>query len=251
MGLSDSEFQALRSQIEPLITGAVRLLANIAGAGGQNRDKAKQDYGRLLDAHMLATGVISSVLTRKNLVPGATSPSISERLALVASFVQGISVCESTISEGLYAQASALLKQELETLAAIQECQKGKRKPGKTPNVGNVQWNMEQTYGELNRVAHVADSQFLNKLYQRVSHAGSHETGVTLVPVSNEPQYCREIARNLYAVHVIFLVLLGKELDTLTSEMYGDGLNEEENIALFVSAQHVANEGYLAQPEQI
>ncbi|MDA2911686.1 hypothetical protein MYX04_12255 [Nitrospiraceae bacterium AH_259_D15_M11_P09] len=251
MGLSDSEFQALRSQIEPLITGAVRLLANIAGASGQNRDKAMQEYGRLLDAHMLATGVISSVLTRTNLVPGATSPSISERLALVASFVQGIAVCESTISEGLYAQASALLKQELETLAAIQECQKGKRKPEKTPNVGSALWNMNQTYGDLNRLAHVADSQLLNKLYQCGGPAGFHETAVKLMPVSIQPQYHRDVARNLYAVRVIFLVLLGMELGTLTSEMYGDGLNENEKTALFVSAQHVANEGYLEKQEQI
>ena len=68
------------------------------------------------------------MLKRRNLQPGSTSPEVSAGLKLVASFFQGVDITETAISEGLYGQAAALLRQELETIAALEEVELGRRR---------------------------------------------------------------------------------------------------------------------------
>ena len=51
--------------------------------------KAKQAYGRLIDAHLLVAGVLGAVLLRTNGVVTPTTATSEERNALFAGFVIG------------------------------------------------------------------------------------------------------------------------------------------------------------------
>jgi hypothetical protein len=102
------------------------------------RARWKNDAGHLIDAHQFAFSAVASMIARFSGRPFEQQSKLIEgRMSLTAQFVQGIDICETSIFEGLYSQAAALLKQELETLAAIDEFENDRRKDGKTPNIGN------------------------------------------------------------------------------------------------------------------
>lgn len=141
-------------------------------------------------------------------------------------------------SEGLYAQAANLLKQELETIAAIEEFILGNRKDGKTPNVKFVKWDMAQIYGELNKVAHVSDREAFDPLFQ----IGSDRN---VKPVSILPVYKREISRELYAIHVAFIIQIAYHLINLYEELYSETATETEYIMLTGAMKRLESEGFI------
>jgi hypothetical protein len=207
--------------MENKLVYAIKLLEQTQKRRDENREISKQNYGLLLDAHLSATACIGSFLYKNNLKPGKTNESISGRLSLIASFVQGIDLCETSISEGLYAQAANILKQELETIAALEEFISGSRKDGKTPNVKFVKWDMAKIYGDLNKVAHVSDRESFDPLFQIGSFGDAN-------PVSMLPVYKKEISRELYAYHVSFIIQVAYHLIIIHNELYQEEATETE-----------------------
>ena len=104
-----------------------------------------------LHAIALAKGVIVTVVERFSGRPGQTDKSISARLLQSAAFIQGMGLCEAAIEEALYAQAGALVRQEMESIAAMEESKLGKRKDNATPNVQHVPPALRRAYGQLAR----------------------------------------------------------------------------------------------------
>lgn len=142
-------------------------------------------------------------------------------MSLTAQFVQGVEICETAISEGLYSQAAALLKQELETLAAVDEFLRNSRREGRTPNVGNgALRDFGPIYGDLNSIAHVARADIARQL---VTIEQGDICAPTLIP-----QYNRELARFLYGNHVYFIVEATKQTATVFEEIFAEGLSGEE-----------------------
>jgi hypothetical protein len=164
------------------------------------RERWKKDAGDLIDAHMFAASAVASLTTRfSGKRFEQQSKSLEGRMSLTAQFIQGIDICEVAISEALYSQAAALLKQELETLAAIDELEKDRRKDGKTPNIGNGAMSaFGPIYGDLNNIAHVARDDIARKLvvFQRGEICGP----------TTIPQYDEALARFLYGYHVYFII---------------------------------------------
>lgn len=237
-----SEKRALSNDMAEKLEKAILLLEAITLRRVKNREKSKSDYNLLLDAHLSVTGVIGTLLLKNSMRPGNTNESISGRLSLITSFVQGIDLCETSISEGLYAQAANLLKQELETIAAIEELVVGKRKDGITPNVKHVKWNLKSIYGDLNKVAHVSDRRVFEPLYQ-VDTIGD------AVPVSILPVYNKDIARRLYALHVSLLINLAHLLIDLYEEIYDEKPSGTEYNLLIGAMKMLEDEGYLDEVE--
>jgi len=206
------------------------------------RESAKQTYGLLLDAHMLLTGVIQSALVRKSGVAGKTSDVIAHRLWLIASFIQGIDLCETAISEGFYFQAAALVKQELETIAAINEVNSGVRTNRRTPNVNRVPWNLGKLYGALNDVAHVGETVILQSLLSMAPRG-------PVAPVTIEPRFNEIIANQLYGLHVALLALLCFALGQLYEDLYGEGLTGTEVKMLLAALNHLIKEDVIRRIE--
>lgn len=202
------------------------------------RERSKVAYGRLLDAHLGVMGAVGSLLKRRNKEPGTSSPEVSAALPLIASFIQGVDITETAISEGLYGQASALLRQELETIAALEEVKLGRRRDGRTPNVKHVPWSLGQMYGALSSVAHVAKLDDLQSIYGMARDGNA-------VPVSMVAQFNEVLARQLYSLHVALLSLASFHLNRLFTELYGSGMNQQELMCFLVASHVLEEEGFL------
>lgn len=186
----------------------------LLAAGYAVRERSKTVYGSdLLDARMLLMAALAASLKVKNGVPGKTDESISHRLVLMATLIQGMPATETLISEGQYAKAAAALKQDYEILARINEVTGGVARPGKTPNAKFAPSGSQRIYGDLNTVAHPSNQEALNDLLDKLHSGDVH--GVSPTPALNA-----NAARGLYEVHVFTLLHAVREQLTLLNELY-------------------------------
>lgn len=218
----------VEKNVQHMILPASTMLAAQTISAKEVREKSKDAYAKLLDANLLATGVIASALLRVNGEVAQLQNKSLERGPLIAGFVTGVGFCEQAISEGYYLQASALLRQELETIAALEEVKLGVRlrQDGKTPNVRNVQWSLSRLYGGLSDAAHASKHKVLMSLTQ-------HKEGISGAPEgtvvwSMIPSFDIEISRRLYALHTMLIIQLAVHLNDYHDELHGSGLTDEE-----------------------
>jgi hypothetical protein len=208
------------------------------------REQWKKDAGDLIDAHMFATSVVANMTSR---ISGRRferqSKEIEGRLTLTAQFIQGIEICEVAISEALYSQAAALLKQELETLAAIDEFEKDRRKNGKTPNVGTGAMRaFGPIYGDLNNIAHPSRDDIARNVVL-------FEKGEICGP-SAIPQYNQELARFLYGNHVYFIISLAVQIKRIFREIFDEGFSKEEEQWLLSATMILLREKVVKLPPE-
>lgn len=222
---------------------AVLLLADQMEHRIAVRDKWKRDAGILIDVHQVAFSALASVLKR-NL--GRKFQNVSKaqegQIVLISHFVQGVDLCESSISEGLYSQASALLKQEVEIVSGIDEYRTAKRQEKKTPLIGKgVTAGFGPVYGQLNDIAHLGRHEIAKNI---VSGSVGDLNGASIVPI-----YEKDLAFALYGQHIHYIILVTQQLDVLFQSIYGDGLNEEEKGWTGGAIGVLLKEGFLKVPD--
>jgi hypothetical protein len=224
---------------------AVKLMAAQLKVRQRIRVRWKKDACDLIDAHQLAFSAIASMIERFSLRRFEQQPqSIEGRMSLTAQFVQGIDNCETSISEGLYSQASALLKQELETLAAIDEFENNRRKDGKTPNIGGgIMSGFGPTYGDLNNIAHVSRHDIAR---DPVTIERGEICGPSLIP-----KYNRDLARILYGNHVYFIIEVTRQTARFFEEIFGEGLSKEERDWVFYATVILLKERIIKLPPDV
>lgn len=143
---------------------------------------------------------------------------------LVAQFILGLDLSYAAISQGLYAQAANLQKQQIETLAAIKECEKDRRKEGKTPNVGNSIPTMHQEYNNLNDVAHPAKEDV-------IYHLTSYDIGENKM-VSGFPIFRPDISWAMLVNHCHYLFGLFIGMQNLLEPDPQPQLSDDEKAVL-------------------
>lgn len=205
------------------------------------RELSKDVCDDLLNAHALSLGIIKTMYSEFLGIPGKTDSSISARLPLIASFIQGIDICESCICEGLYTQAAVILKQELETIAAIDECERGKRENRKTPNVRCVKFNLNAEYDMLNGIGHVSNKEIFEPLYKAIPSPIIEEQQ----PISILPQFNNELCAYFYAMHILLILQVITKLDRLYIDMYNFHMSEEIKQAINTIFTILDNRGFL------
>lgn len=230
-----------REEVERIISLGISLLETQREVRASIRKKWKKNAGRLLDAHCSVLGVTASLLDKHDGEPVETTVEIDGRLALTASFVQGIDACEVSISEGLYVQAANLLKQEMETVSATIEFREGTRKKKKSANVKNLPWGLATLFGRMNDAAHVADNELLNGII-------SSRRSAEIVGATTSPQYNEELAFMLYGLQVSLMMLNALEISILLQEMYDDQMSEDEARILINAFQMLVDDSWLEDP---
>jgi hypothetical protein len=223
---------------------AVNLLSQQMKNRDQLRAQWKEKAGDLIDAHQLAFNAATSMIDRFSGKRFTKQPKAVEgRMSLSAQFIQGIDICEVAISEGLYSQAAALLKQELETLAAIDEFENGRRRDGRTPNIGNgIMRGFGPIYGDLNDIAHVSQHDLAVQL---VTVQQGEICAPTLIPELNEG-----LARFLYGYHVYFIVELTRQVAQIFEEVFDEGLSNEESEWTFMAMMILLKEKVIELPPE-
>lgn len=222
---------------------AVLLLADQMGHRMAIRERWKRDADILIDVHQVAFSALASVLKRHlgrkiDKVDKAQEGQIS----LISHFVQGVELCESSISEGLYSQAAALLKQEVEIVSGIEEYRSLKRVEKKTPLIGKgITAGFGPVYGQLNDIAHLGRHEIAKNI---VSGSIGDLNGASIVPI-----YDKDLSFALYGQHIHYIILVTQQLDLLFHSIYGEGLNAEEKAWLGSAIGVLLKEGFLKLPD--
>ena len=168
---------------------------------------------------------------------------MNDRLILIASFFQGVGVTETLISEGQYAKAAAVLKQDLEILTRIHETLQGVAKPGGTPNVKYAPTGAGRLYGQLNNVAHPSTPELLAAFLGRLDEGD-------VCGVSYEPVFAEETALSLYELHVWLIFEMCRELLRLMHDLYGADPAFVPMIEWWlVVAEQLAADGHIGKAE--
>lgn len=224
---------------------AVKLLSAQMEEREQLRREWKKEAGDLIDAHQFALSAVYSMIDRFAGKRFEKQPhAVEGRMSLTAQFIQGIDICEVSISEGLYSQAAALLKQQLETIAAIDEYENDRRREGRTPNIGRgITAGFGPIYGDLNGIAHVSRHDLAQQLV-------TIEKGEICAP-SLLPRYNPELARFLYGNHVYFIVEIGRQTARIFEEVFGETFSEEESQWHFFAMTILLREKVIELPADV
>ena len=240
--MSEADQSEVDQHRQALAEPASTLYAAQKVYGEQVRAETRQCYGRLQDAHLLIAGVLASALLRINgkIVP--TTDLAEQRSSLLASFVIGVDLCERAIEEGRYLQASALVRQELETLAQLHAVAAGRRKEHRSPNMASVTPDLGRLYGDLSAAAHLSKHSLVRSVSEYEMPPGElpgPTDGTRYFPALD-----RDLARRLFAVHLIVLVRVIEEMGVDLEERYErECLTTEEMRALNVAVGLMASEG--------
>ena len=227
-----------------LIESAATLYAVQKNHGDTVREQTKHAYGRLVDVHLLTTGVLATGLLRIN---GKITPHTAtneERNALFANYVIGMVVCERAIEEGRYLQAHALLRQEMETLAQLKAVSAGERKDRRSPNVKVLEKSLSRLYDELSAAAHVSKHHIVRAATE-LDVAGwnvpKQTNGTRYFPAFDEG-----LARRSFGLHLILTLRLLEELSADVHKQHGDdGFTERESEAVNLAVKLMIAEGML------
>lgn len=241
----------IRAHQQELSNPAATLFAVQRVYGDQVREQTMRAYGRLVDTHLLVTGVLGTALLRVNGKVAKITSTNEERNALFASFVIGLEVCEDAIAEGRYLQAHALLRQEMETVAQLTAISQGKRKDGKTsklPKRNVLEESLARLNGDLSAAAHVAKHHVV-----RTATALDLEQKAFPGPTSGTryfPALDEGLARRSFSLHLILILRMIEELNVDLDEQHNaDGFTEREVEAVNLALHLMRVEGMIASDD--
>lgn len=242
--MTDDIDMALEVHRRELIEPAATLYAVQKVYGDKVREQSKAAYRRLVDAHLLITGVLAAALLRINAKIIPITNTSEERNALFASYVIGIEACERAIEEGRYLQAHALLRQEMETLAQLKSVAAGNRNRDRSPNVAVLEKSLARLYDDLSSAAHVSKHHIVRAATEwEVSHENMPG------PTSGTryfPAFVGELARRSFGVHLMLTIGLIEEISIDLHEQHGDAaFTEREVEAVDLAVELMIAEGVL------
>ena len=188
----------------------------------------------------LALGVIVTIVERYSGRVGKSDTSISSRLLQSAVFLHGIGLCEQAISQAMYSQAGALVRQEMECIASMEESKLGMRKENKTPNINHAPQELRKAYGQLSMMTHTSSTAMLDSLLAVPSLPAGF--------VSVVPRYNHEAAKMLMGLHAALLIEFAVQLHILYLDNYGEGLTTLEKDSLQLSTYILEEDGFHPKP---
>lgn len=206
--------------------------------GLQIREKSKIEYGSdLIYARLLLMAIAHYLLGCKSMVAGDVDEDKSNKLLLISVFYQGTNYIEDLISEGQYIKACAAIKQDYELLARIGAINNNTDKSGQVPNIKNLPEEVRPLYGDLNKIAHISQSEILNSIMH-------HSTDGEAYGISPFCNFVPDLAKNLYELHLFTLVNIVREHIKIFETMYDDGkLILEPILKYYITAVNYLEKG--------
>ncbi|OHB66115.1 MAG: hypothetical protein A2Y76_03595 [Planctomycetes bacterium RBG_13_60_9] len=197
-------------------------------AAQQVNDLSEQLNDDLWTAYELVGNLIFDLVQYGAKEPGTVSESCSRRISLTANMIQSFWVVRFLIASGAYWSASALLRQQMETLSRIIEYREDGNPSGKKPpNVSNLPFRMASNYGRLSQLCHTSAGEILSDF----SECSEGEGVAATVPALRD-----KWAKDFFSLHVAHMLTLAKETQLLYGELHpGDAVpnidDEMLNIA--------------------
>jgi len=230
------------SAVEALLFGASKLRELQVDSGYEIYEQSRELFGELLTAHMFAVGTIATVMSQKEILGTEVGGDLQQQTALISSFIQGVNIVDSSISEGHYNQAAALIRQELETISALEDLNQGRAvseasKPVRVPR------SLVKLYDDLSDIEETAVQNMLETILAPDSTGLQNSTsGLVMVQKFNEQRSWR-----LFGLHVSLLIVLAVNINEYYVAIDGKGLDEIELQALMNAQKILLSCGWLTQ----
>lgn len=193
-------------------------------------DSAIVELGEISEAYAIAIEIVASSASRSTDKFAAITLDTSRRDAILTGYIVGLTLVEHAILGGYSAQAAALVRQELEAIAALEELRLGKRKDGKTPNFRHVPSIPGTIYGDLSKAAHFSDTPTLRLLSKYRGEVPEAPGPIEMWLLS--PQHVPNTTRQLFALHTLLLLQFAEYQSAHYSELHGSEHTEDERIAV-------------------
>ena len=193
-------------------------------------EAAVAELDEIAEAYALVLHVVASAHSRVENKFAEYTPASARRDSILAGYTVGLTLVEHAILGGYNAQSAALVRQELEAIAALQEIRLGSRKERRTPNVRHVPSVPGSLYGDLSNAAHFSDSATLRTItaYRGEIEDAPGPTAMWLL----SPQHIPETTRRLFALHTLLALHFTEHQAEHYHECHGVQPTQEE-------AQHV------------
>ncbi len=205
------------------------------------RAAALAELGDIEEAYALAYQAVALSARQADGKVSDFAYDSDRRGAILAAFVVGLQLVEDAILDGFNPQASALVRQELEAIAALEEIERGRRVEKQTPNARMVGTLHGRIYGDLTNAAHLSHHATLRTLV-------GIETEIADVPglvAANlmSPQHIPESTRRLFGLHVLLMIHLVEHQGLHLADFLGIDVANEAIEAANQSLQLLARAG--------
>ena len=182
--------------------------------------------------------LVRGIIDLKQRVEGVRYEHKDGRMHLIAQSIQGVELSFLAIVDGLYAQAAALQKQQLEAIAALGEYTAGIRENGRTPNIKNSgQRGFGRMYGELNDIAHPSNDRILESLCHFEEEGKQGPT--------TKPQFVQEYCRYFLSNHCLQLLNLWRHMSYVYRDEFGLAFPKEDDQNISAAMITLMELGYL------
>lgn len=203
----------------------------------ESREKVAENWPDFLNdlkvANTYTIATLGSVLSRLGAKHFEEISLDQQRRATVhAATIQGISAIEMCISNGLYAQAAALVRQEIEGVEFLRGVRQGKQKDGATPRLKAYR-HLGRIYSQLTSLAHYSKHDFLNHLM-----AGPKP--------SLDPVFNPEFAKFLFGIHIHVLAGVVLDIAEIASDANDAYLTEKEEYHFSIATGILIKKGVFA-----
>lgn len=212
--VSEAEYKLILENIPNVLKETEQYLASIDNRESEINDESTSQISRdIFGAFSLSIATLIQLIKCKSEFIGNSNAKTSEKIILIASFVQGSQVSKELILDGQYIKASATLKQDFEFLTRLKGIDSGVNKSGVQPSVKNAPEGLRFIYGQVNDIAHISKVDIL-KFYVGVET--NRGLGSTPMPQLKLPQASSFM---LYLTAITFEILC--EAIALHKELYG------------------------------
>jgi hypothetical protein len=212
--------------VPPSVEAGIRLRESHRLMRKNARAAALAELGPdLEEAYSLAyQAVAMAALQRDGIIAKVPEPP-DRRSPILAAFVMGLSLVEEALLDGFNPQASALVRQEVEAIAALEEIRLGRRVEGRTPNVSVVETLNGRVYGGMSNAAHLSHHETLRNLVSMRAEV-DHAPGPVAAYLMS-PQHLPETTRRMFGLHVLLMIHLVNHQEAHLEEMHGAELSQE------------------------
>ena len=165
---------------------------------------ASAELNDIIEAYRLAIELITSAASRTLETYQRSNADAAQIEGILSGFIVGLTLVEYAILNGYTAQAAALVRQELEAVAALEEIKVGRRTDGKTPNVRHLPNIPGRVYSDLSELTHFSRSSALRLVgqYRGEDPDAPENTEQWLL----SPQHVPNTTKQLFALHTVLLL---------------------------------------------